>query len=193
MTIEPFSADPDSGTFHQGRWKLSRPRDGWGVEFSGGGAHAPSPFPFRLAFALGRRKARDARRPGRLGQKLKEDSFQVFLLSKVQFAPLLERHFRGFPGHCLSCRICEGAHKHRTVMTAHADMASHQSKQEQGTEPIPRSGGAQNGQFFTLIGRIFSGCSPLSCVQSCSMRFRVSGAAEENTDPDGILGLPANP
>jgi hypothetical protein len=29
-------------------------------------------------------------------------------------------------------------------MTAHADMASHQSKQEQGAEAIPRSGGARS-------------------------------------------------
>lgn len=57
---------------------------------------------------------------------LKENSFRVFLLSKVQFAPLLEReHFRGFPGHCVSCRICGGAHKHRTVVTAHANVASY--------------------------------------------------------------------
>jgi hypothetical protein len=30
-------------------------------------------------------------------------------------------------------------------------------------------------------------------IQICSMRFRVSGEAEENTDPDGNIGLPVNP
>jgi hypothetical protein len=37
----------------------------------------------------------------------------------------------------LSCRIVGGEHKHRTVMTVHAGVACHQSKPEQGTEPIP--------------------------------------------------------
>ena len=38
---------------------------------------------------------------------LKEHSLRVFLLSKVQFAPLLKReYFRAFLGHCFYRRIC---------------------------------------------------------------------------------------
>jgi hypothetical protein len=34
---------------------------------------------------------------------------------------------------------------------------------------------------------------PFVVIQICSMRFRVSGEAEKNTDPDGNTGLPLNP
>jgi hypothetical protein len=50
-----------------------------------------------------------------------------------------------------------------------------------------------NGQFFPLIGRNFSRYYPLSCVQICSDAVRVSGHAGEKSDPDGNLGLLANP
>jgi hypothetical protein len=46
------------------------------------------------------------------------------------------------PAQRLACRIFRHGHKHRPVVTAHADMTTHQSKQEQGPYRLPpRSGG----------------------------------------------------
>jgi hypothetical protein len=85
-------------------------------------------------------------------------------------------------------------------MTAHANVASDQSKQEQGTEPIPRSGGARSINLGTPAkwavlqfdwSHLFSLLSFILRI-ICSMRF-VSPEAEENTDPDENLGLLTNP